>query len=548
MTRQPELDAQFAKAAPEKPALSFQRKKTQTGVEMASVAVVIEWGEQIISSPPQTQTNNTMANGSNNRHSTMGAGNYRESSYASPANVQQRQQQQRWRNSVTTTAARVPASAAATGSQYLTSEQSTTIDRGSVAMSRNESDRNPRFSSYPSGAPAIHPSRCPPIDLQFLWKLYHQRQHIDTLNNRNHDPNSQHEERIQILQSQGFPVGLASLLLQHTHEFPIRIWLIDNSGTMHHNDGHIVTQNSDGKVVLVDCSRWQEVSSTVRWHAELAAWVQTPMAIRFLRDPGAHVGPQQLGVSASKHHSSNEEVSRLKAMLHKIRPTGGTTPIHYHLQELIGPIQSLLPSLYDSNRRLVICVCTDSIPTDANGIENPEMIQDFILTLQQFTEWPVQVVIRLLTDEERVVHFYQHLSTTTNTRLQVLDDYVSECRQVQEHNPWLHYGYPLHLCREQGIHMDVLETLSKRALTATELIEISRIIFAGQFQPQDQLPFVHFRKQIEEWNKEAGVLWNPMKKRFVPWVDLKKLDKCYKKHYQGATGHHHGSNGKCTIM
>lgn len=401
---------------------------------------------------------------------------------------------------------------------------------------------------------AIHPSRCSPLDMKFLWKLYHQRQHIDVLNNNNdNSTTSQTRERIQILEGQGFPVGLASTLLKHTHDFPIRVWLVDNSGTMHHNDGHIVTQTSEGKVEIVKCSRWHEICTALCWHAELAAWVQTPMAIRFLNDPGVHVGPQQLGVSASKHHNSNEEVAALKAMLHKIRPTGGTTPIHNHLQELVGPIEALLGELEQNQRKLVICVCTDSIPTDVDGTENPQMMENFFLTLQQFTEWPVHVVIRLLTGEERVVQFYQQL-TRNDATLQVLDGYVNECRQVQSHNPWLHYGYPLHLCREQGIHSNVLETLAKRTLSPNELMEVLRIIFVGHKErPQDQVSFVHFRKEIETWNKEAGELWNPIKKRFVPWVDLKKLDKYYKERQQKQQRHwnktgQHNNNEKCSLM
>lgn len=333
-------------------------------------------------------------------------------------------------------------------------------------------------------------------------KIFQQRQHIYALNN----VTRQDHDRINILRSQGFPIGLSRLLLSHNRTFPIRIWLIDNSGTMHNNDGHIVTQTSGGKIEIVDCSRWQEMSSTLRWHAELAAWVQTPMVVRFLRDPGIQAGPQQLGVSASIHHSSNEEVSRLKALLHKVRPTGATSPIHYHLREIIPAIQSLLPSLQRDSRRLVISVCTDSIPTDVDGIENPVMIQEFLMTLQQIMEWPLQVVIRLLTDEVRVVEFYQRL-TRESKALLVLDDYVSECQHVQKFNPWLHYGYPLHLCREQGIHIPVLEALSKRALTVTEAMAALRLVFDKAF-PQDQMPYDHFRRQVEIWNEEAGVLWN----------------------------------------
>ena len=371
-------------------------------------------------------------------------------------------------------------------------------------------------------APCIHRSRCPPLDMEFLWNLYHQRHLVYRLNNTNNDGD---QARIQILQSQGFPVGLATMLLQHTFQFPLRIWLVDNSGTMHQDDGHIVTQTKGGKVEMVHCSRWEEVSSALRWHAELAAWLQTPMVVRFLRDPGAQVGPQQVGVSASKHFSSNEEVTRLKALLRGIRPTGATCPIHHHLQELVPGVHALVPKLEAESRRLVISICTDSIPTDMNGMENEQIISDFLFTLRQFMEWPVQVVIRLLTDEERVVAFYQELSRDM-TSLQVLDDYVSECKLVQKYNPWLHYGYPLHLCREQGIHRACLEALSQRPLTADESAEALRIIF-HQERPQDEISSAHFLQQVKEWNKDAGVLWNPLKKRFVSWVDMKKLSKCY---------------------
>ena len=464
----------------------------------------------------------------------------------------------------------------------------------------------------------IHPSRCPPLDLKFLWKLYHQRQQLDTLNmNMNMNMNNNHhhdhttfeqhyDEHRQILQSQGFPLGLASRLLQHTQNAPIRIWLIDNSGTMHRDDGHIVVQTSEGKVEIVDCSRWQEVSTTLRWHAELAAWVQTPLAIRFLHDPGSHVGPQQLGVSASKHHNANEEVSRLKALLHKICPTGASASLQNHLQELMTPIEAILPQLEQSQRHLVVCLCTDSIPKNEQGVESPESMQELGWILEQLTaSRPVQVVLRLLTDEARVVHFYQSLLPRTVDvgvgagagvaggthdpsfiKLQVLDDYISECRCVQEHNPWLHYGYPLHLCREQGISIPVVEDLSRRPLNPTEVLQVLRILFVDSFSTTttttsgsgnnssrhirsgtatsssslSSSSLVQVRRRLDEWNEQAGVLWNPIKKRFVPWVDIKKLDQCYQYQQEStSSSSHHGGGGggmqhdpnhnnKCSLM
>jgi hypothetical protein len=377
-----------------------------------------------------------------------------------------------------------------------------------------------RISSRPPVELYSHPARCPPLNLEFLWKIYHQRNNVNQLV-------ATREERIATLNSQGFPSGLAALMLEHSIHHPIRIWLIDNCGTMHKSDGHMVSQSKKGKVHVVPCTRWEEITSTVLWHAEMAAWQQTPMAVRLLQDPGAQVGPQQLGVSASKHYCSSDEVTRMKTLLKKTRPVGATSPISLHLQELFPCIQAMVSIFMRMEKKLTLCICTDSIPTDADGNEDPKMIQEFLTTLQQLVDWPVQVVMRLSTDEERVVQFYRNLQVSHEAfreKVMVLDDYISECQHVQENNPWLNYGYPLHLCREEGIRVPLLDALSERPLHQSELCEMVLLIF-GERICCAQTDYPKFRKTLQLFNKETGVLWNPIKKKFVPWVDLKRLDR-----------------------
>ena len=220
-------------------------------------------------------------------------------------------------------------------------------------------------------------------------------------------PSSTNESKSQYpLKAQGFLTGLASLILDHALNHPIQIWLVDNCETMHKNDGHLVSQWVKGKVEIVDCSQWEEVTSTILWHAKRAAWCQTPMVMRLLHDPGTHAGPQQVAVSASRHYSSKEEVERLRTLLKKTRPNGLTSPVYLHMKELFPSIQSLVPILHQTRKRLTLCVCTDSIPTDEFGEENPRMIAEFLVTLQQLVNWPVQVVIRLTTNKERVVQSF----------------------------------------------------------------------------------------------------------------------------------------------
>ena len=94
------------------------------------------------------------------------------------------------------------------------------------------------------------------------------------------------------------------------------------------------------------------------WHAEFAAWCQTPMVLRLLHDPGATVGPQQVGVAASKHLSCQEEVDRLKELLGNTRPSGGTTRLLMHLQEMLQTILEMSPrfSWQDEGAKGVVLV------------------------------------------------------------------------------------------------------------------------------------------------------------------------------------------------
>jgi hypothetical protein len=61
-------------------------------------------------------------------------------------------------------------------------------------------------------------------------------------------------------------------------DHPLRIWLVDNCGTMLKDDGHMVAQ-SPKKIEVINCSRWEEITSSIIWHAEMAGWCQNPTAI-----------------------------------------------------------------------------------------------------------------------------------------------------------------------------------------------------------------------------------------------------------------------------
>jgi len=61
----------------------------------------------------------------------------------------------------------------------------------------------------------------------------------------------------------GFPPGLARVVVNDViFNFPERIWVVDNSGSMAKGDGHRIKTVGNNTKIL-ECTRWQELRDTV---------------------------------------------------------------------------------------------------------------------------------------------------------------------------------------------------------------------------------------------------------------------------------------------
>ncbi len=68
---------------------------------------------------------------------------------------------------------------------------------------------------------------------------------------------------------------------------------------------------------------------------------------------------------------------------------------------------------------------------------------------------PVWVVVRLCTNEEKIVNYWNKVDYNLEIDMDVIDDCIREASDIFEHNPWLTYGEPLHRLREFGIILKV---------------------------------------------------------------------------------------------
>merc|ERR1719420_2260305 len=118
----------------------------------------------------------------------------------------------------------------------------------------------------------------------------------DTATIQRAEPLSEHQ--IQSLMDQGFTRGLSESLDQMKDLFALRIWIVDNSGSMQKSDGHrIIPTNNRNNVKMTNCTRWEEIQECLEYHINLVGLIQAPTRFRLLNNPGARVGRQQFAIA-----------------------------------------------------------------------------------------------------------------------------------------------------------------------------------------------------------------------------------------------------------
>ncbi|GKY90967.1 hypothetical protein MPSEU_000069500 [Mayamaea pseudoterrestris] len=332
------------------------------------------------------------------------------------------------------------------------------------------------------------------------------------------------------LEQQGYTPGLIDSLVENNRVFYKSIWIIDNSGSMSAMDGHRLVGTLDRKQVrLVQCTRWKELQETVEYHAQLAALLQRPTQFRLLNDPGRNVGPQHFSVAEVANETFlRQDLEVVRSVMEHATPSG-VTPLTKHLEQVLEHVQSLQQTLTQTGTKVVLVICSDGIPTDDEGYTGRDIQQQFINMLRQFQRLNIWIVVRLCTDEDHVVQFWNDLDSQLEMSLEVLDDFSGEAVEVHEHNPWLNYALPLHRMREFGFHSKLFDLLDERQLTIDEVHDFCRIVFGDanmQGLPDPHLDFKAFVAQLDLVNRKREQ-WCPVTKRLEPWINVRVLRKLY---------------------
>ena len=238
-----------------------------------------------------------------------------------------------------------------------------------------------------------------------------------------------------VMEASQAPPGLAKLMADSRAFTASRFWIVDNSGSMASPDGSKRVPRQDGTFAVVKSTRWEELRDVVHTQARLAEAVQSRADFHLLNSPGG--GARQF-LSLGMENSSCPSAAGPAAArdLEAAMATGprGTTPLTEAVRTIHGLLERIAPAMRGAGHVAVVVIATDGLP------DHPESFVRAVVDLQRLgCTW---LVVRLCTDSDDVIDYWNDLDRQLEAPLEVLDDPAGEAKEVQPCNPVAHLRLP----------------------------------------------------------------------------------------------------------
>ena len=301
------------------------------------------------------------------------------------------------------------------------------------------------------------------------------------------------------------------------------------------------------KLGLVNSTRWMELKETILYHAKLAALLRAPTKFVLLNPPNLKYGMESIvkdetitewSIATTSNNAIQGELDRMLRDVDQIKKPTGYTPLTDHLIRIEMQLLQCLKEEEENCQRngggrkimekFVVVLATDGIPTNSMGKRSAQVDRDFEAAMKRLQDL-AYIVVRLCTNETKVIEYYNDLDDSLQLFMDVLDDYFDEAKEVRRANPVITYSLPLHRCREMGIGchslyrwMDYLDewTLNRK--------EIDDALYAlGVLEPGDgtvidgesSSDFDKRLQKAEEWSKYCDLVSRKLKS-FPGWSSI----------------------------
>ena len=307
-----------------------------------------------------------------------------------------------------------------------------------------------------------------------------------------------------------WPIGLQEAMVKSCMKMPVRFFITDDSGSMLTNDGNRLVGNDPRKKKLIKCTRWSELTQSLRFHAELSEISHAPSEFRMLNNAEP--------VLVGKNDDQGQGLELINEILDD--SPGGQTPICAQINEVVRKIQEMDDLLRNNNQTAAVIICTDGVSTDGDVATAMKPLQDL----------PVWVVVRLCTDDDELIEYWNNIDGELELEMDVLDDIKGEAIEVKTANPWLHYGEALHRLREFGASIKEMDLIDEAALSSEQMAVIAAVLSGtGNVRdlPHPDEDFDSFCSEIKKNSTEDKWIYDPIIERPTPWIDMKELQKMY---------------------
>jgi hypothetical protein len=203
----------------------------------------------------------------------------------------------------------------------------------------------------------------------------------------------------------------------------------------------------------------------------------------------------------------------------------GATPLCRHIAEVTQDILNNAPYLNERGQFASVIIATDGEASDG----------DIYAALQSLIDLPVMVVIRLCTNESKVVDYWNNIEKNLEIRLDVIDDLTGEAKEVKKVNSWITYGEPLQRMREFGVTMKELDILDEETLSWESFLRVTALIYGPEFVaglPQIEVDwdqfFDEFQGNLNSYHTaNMKEIFCPLRKEMEPWILLWEAQSLY---------------------
>jgi len=320
----------------------------------------------------------------------------------------------------------------------------------------------------------------------------------------------------------GVPNGLAGVLAEEDRRIGLRIYLLDNSGSMNQCDGCVFTACPGAALRKSSCTRWEEICAFARDHARWNLATGIPAEFMILNS-GQVGGEPREGVDYVRVESSRGgSMDALELLLRNNPPRGGT-PITRRLQEIALMIQGEATELAQRSQMVFLTLATDGLPSSIDGRPDKEnMIHEI---KRMANSLPVQMVIRLCTDDADVVQFYNKIDEEYELPLDIIDDFESEAREIAAiGNDFFTYTAVIHRIREAGTLCKLMDSMDEVRFSAPEVRRFVELLSNDTVLGQcvDNKAFV---REVRDLVSQRPRVYDPVTGQMRAYVNVRSIQK-----------------------